>query len=84
MNTRLRVIYIDAKGNPGIAETGRLWAGQTKSVKVPTDATRIKIIIEKDLFFETWRVAYEGTLTTSNQCIRIVGVTFSSKIHSCS
>jgi len=83
MNTRLRVLYTDANGSPSIAETGRLWAGQTKSVTLPSDAKKIKIIVEKDIFFENWRVAYQGTLTNGNQCIRIVGVTLISRIHSC-
>ncbi|CAF1547234.1 unnamed protein product [Rotaria sordida] len=83
MNTRLRVLYTDANGIPGLAETGRLWGGQTKSVILPDDAKNINIIIEKDIFFENWRVAYKGTLTNGNQCIRIVGVTLFSKIHPC-
>lgn len=83
MNTRLRVLYTDAKGNPAIAETGRLWSGQTKSVKIPAGAQHITIIVEKDIFFESWRVAYKGSLSNSNQCIRIVGVTLISKIHPC-
>lgn len=83
MNTRLRVLYTDANGSPSIAETGRLWAGQTKSVTLPAGSKNIKIIVEKDIFFESWRVAYEGTLTNGNECIRIVGVTLFSKIHSC-
>ncbi|CAF5184272.1 unnamed protein product, partial [Rotaria magnacalcarata] len=81
MNTRLRVLYTDAQGTPAIAETGRLWVGQTKSVKLPVDAKNINIIVEKDLFFENWHVAYKGTLTNENECIRIVGVTLFSKIH---
>ncbi|CAF4935640.1 unnamed protein product [Rotaria magnacalcarata] len=83
MNTRLRVLYTDAQGTPAIAETGRLWVGQTKSVKLPVDAKNINIIVEKDLFFENWHVAYKGTLTNENECIRIVGVTLFSKIHPC-
>ncbi|CAF0970711.1 unnamed protein product [Adineta ricciae] len=83
MNTRLRVLYTDKDGRPAIAETGRLWAGQTKSVQLPAGATNINIIVEKDIFFETWRQAYKGTLTNGNQCIRIVGVTLFSKIHPC-
>ncbi|CAF1252847.1 unnamed protein product [Adineta steineri] len=83
MNTRLRVLYTDANGTPAIAETGRLWTGQTKSVKLPVGSKNINIIVEKDLFFETWRVAYKGTLTNENQCVRIVGVTLFSKIHPC-
>jgi hypothetical protein len=83
MNTRLRVLYTDANGNPGIAETGRLWVGQTKSVKLPAGAKNINILVEKDIFFENWHEAYKGTLTTDNQCIRIVGVTLISKIHPC-
>ena len=83
MNTRLRVLYSDAACNPFLLETGRLFVGQSKSVTVPADAKNIKIIVEKDLIFETWRVAYTGTLSNGNQCIRIVGVTFSSKIHPC-
>jgi hypothetical protein len=83
MNTRLRVLYTDANGNPSMAETGRLWAGQTKSVKLPFGAKNINVFVEKDLFFEHWRVAYKGTLTNENQCIRIIGVTLFSKIHSC-
>ncbi|CAF1160345.1 unnamed protein product [Adineta ricciae] len=83
MNTRLRVLYTDKDGKPAIAETGRLWSGQTKSVQLPAGATNINIIVEKDLFFETWREAYKGTLTNGNQCIRIVGVTLFSKIHPC-
>ncbi len=83
MNTRLRVLYTDANGSPSIIETGRLWAGQTKSVTLPFGAKNIKIIVEKDIFFENWRVAYEGALTNENECIRIVGVTLFSKIHSC-
>lgn len=83
MNTRLRVLYTDASGNPLIAETGRLVAGQTKSVTLPTGAQHIKVVVEKDLFLEHWRVAYNGTLTNGNQCIRIVGVTLFSKIHPC-
>lgn len=83
MNTRLRVLYTDADGNPGIVETGRLWGGQTKSLKVPAGAKNINVIVEKDLFLETWRIAYKGTLTNENQCIRITGVTLFSKIHSC-
>jgi hypothetical protein len=83
MNTRLRVLYTDENGNPSIAETGRLWAGQKKSVQLPLNAKNINIIVEKDIFFENWRVAYKGTLTTNNQCIRIVGVTLFSKIHPC-
>lgn len=83
MNTRLRVLYTDANGNPGLAESGRLWGGQTKSVRLPAGAQHVKIIVEKDLFFETWRVAYEETLTKTNHCIRIVGVTLISRIHSC-
>lgn len=83
MNTRLRVLYTDKDGRPAIAETGRLWASQTKSVHLPAGATNINIIVEKDLFFETWREAYRGTLTNGNQCLRIVGVTLISKIHPC-
>ncbi|CAF4840471.1 unnamed protein product [Rotaria sp. Silwood1] len=83
MNTRLRVLYSDANGNPAIAETGRLWGGQTKSVTLPADAKNINIIVEKDIFFENWRVVYKGTLTDRNQCIRIVGVTLFSKVHPC-
>lgn len=83
MNTRLRVLYIDGDGNPGIAETGRLWLGQTKSVKLPPNAKSIYIIVEKDLFFENWHTAYKGALTNGNECIRIVGVTLFSKIHPC-
>ncbi|UJR14112.1 hypothetical protein I4U23_001108 [Adineta vaga] len=83
MNTRLRVLYTDKDGRPAIAETGRLWTGQTKSVQLLVGATNINVIVEKDLFFETWREAYKGTLTNSNQCIRIVGVTLFSKIHPC-
>ena len=83
MNTRLRVLYTDSNGNPAIAETGRLWAGQTKSITLPADAEHITIVVEKDIFFESWRVAYKGPLTNGNQCIRIVGVTFISKIHPC-
>jgi hypothetical protein len=83
MNTRLRVLYTDANGTPAIAETGRLWGGQTKSVKLPLGAKNINIIVEKDMFFETWRVAYKGTLTNGNECLRIIGVTLISRIHSC-
>jgi len=83
MNTRLRVIYTDANGKPAMVETGRLWAGQTKSVKLPLGAQNINVIVEKDLFFESWRLAYKGTLTDEKQCIRITGVTLFSKIHSC-
>jgi hypothetical protein len=83
MNTRLRVLYVDANGTPAIAETGRLWGGQTKSVTLPSGAQSINIIVEKDLFFENWHVAYKGTLTTENQCIRIVGVTLISRIQPC-
>jgi hypothetical protein len=83
MNTRLRVLYTDTNGIPSIVESGRLWGGQTKSVTLPSNAQNIKIIVEKDIFFEHWRVAYEGTLTNGDQCLRIVGVTLISKIHSC-
>ena len=83
MNTRLRVLYTDAACNPFLLETGRLFVGQSKSVTVPADAKSIKIIVEKDLILETWRVAYNGTLTSGDRCIRIVGVTFASKIHPC-
>lgn len=83
MNTRLRVLYTDANGNPVIAESGRLMAGQQKTITVPANAHHVKIFVEKDLFFEHWRVAYEGTMTDGNQCIRIVGVTFFSRIHQC-
>lgn len=83
MNTRLRVLYTDSNGNPAIAETGRLWAGQTKSIKLPAGAQHITVIVEKDIFMESWRVAYRGSLTNTNQCIRIVGVTLISKIHPC-
>jgi len=83
MNTRLRVIYNDANGTPGVAESGRLWGGQTKSVKLPIGATNIYIIVEKDLFFENWRIAYNSTLTNENHCLRITGATFKSKVHSC-
>ena len=83
MNTRLRVLYTDENCSPFLAETGSLWAFQTKSVTLPTNAKNIKIIVQKDLFAETWRVAYNGTLSEVNKCIRITGVTFSSKIKPC-
>jgi hypothetical protein len=85
MNTRLRVLYTDANNSPFIAETGTLWALQTKSVTLPASAKNIKIIVEKDLFSGNWRVAYNGTLpaNASSQCLRITGVTVSSRIKSC-
>ena len=83
MNTRLRVLFTDANGNPSILESGRLLLGQTKSVHLPANVQHVRILIEKDIFFEHWRVAYNGTLTSGNQCLRIVGVTFHSKIRSC-
>ncbi len=84
MNTRLRVLYTDANCNPFIAETGRIMILQTKSVILPSYAQNVKIIAEKDLFAENWRVAYNGSLVGVSQCIRITGVTFRSKIKPCS
>lgn len=83
MNTRLRVLYTDDKCSPFLAESGLLWVLQTKSVTLPSNARNVKIIVEKDLFAENWRVAYNGTLSDVNKCIRITGVTFSSKIQPC-
>ena len=81
MNTRLRVLYTDANGNPGIGETGRVWGWQTKSVRLPAGAQHVRVIVEKDIFFESWRVVYDKPLEKPNQCIRITGVTFRSRIH---
>lgn len=83
MNTRLRVLFTDSTGNPSILETGRVLLGQSKSVTLPTNAQHVRIIVEKDMFFEHWRLAYNGTLSNGNQCLRITGVTFRSKIHPC-
>jgi hypothetical protein len=83
VNTRLRVLYIDASNNPFLAETGRLFAGQTKSVVLPFDAEHVRIVVEKDIFFETWRVVYNGTLDVGDRCLRIVGITLYTKIHAC-
>lgn len=83
MNTRLRVLYTDDKCEPFLAESGLLMTLQTKSVRLPINAQHVKIIVEKDLFAEKWRVAYNGTLNNLSECIRITGATFSSKIEPC-
>lgn len=83
MNTRLRVLYTDENSVPFLAESGLLWVGQTKSVTLPIGAKNIKIIVQKDLFAENWRVAYSGTLDGVSKCIRITGVTLHSTIKPC-
>ena len=83
MNTRLRVLYTDENCSPFLAESGLLWFLQSKSVTLPTNARNVKIIVEKDLFAENWRVAYNGTLSDVNKCIRITGTTFSSTVKPC-
>jgi len=83
MNTRLRVLYTDNKCSPYLAESGLLMTSQTKSVTLPSNAQNIKIIVEKDVFAENWRVAYTGTVTGATTCIRIIGSTFASKIKPC-
>lgn len=83
MNTRLRVLFTDDNCSPFLAESETLWAFQTKSVQLPTSAKNVKIIVEKDLIAGTWRVAYNGTLSDVNKCIRITGTTLSSTTKAC-
>lgn len=83
MNIRMRVLYVDTNGKPALGETGRLMAGQTRSVTLPIDSKQIQIIVEKDIFFENWRIIYQGTVKNSTECIRVTGVTFASRVHHC-
>ncbi len=83
MNTRLRVLYTDENCTPFLAESGLLMTSQTKSVTLPNNAQHIKILVEKDMFAEHWRLAYNGTVTGASKCIRITGVTVSSPIKPC-
>ena len=84
MTTRLRVLYTDPQCNPHLVESDTLWAFQTKSVQLPVDADHIKVIVEKDLIFGTWRTVLEKKLDTpSNQCLRITGTVFSSTVKKC-
>jgi hypothetical protein len=83
MNTRLRVLYTDPSCVPFLVESATLWAFQTKSVTLPADAGHVKVIVQKDLIFGTWRTVYNTTLTTPNQCVRITGTVFSSTVRKC-
>jgi len=83
MNIRLRVFYTDANCIPDMAESGLLWAGQTKSVTLPGDSKNMRVTVQKDIFVNMWRSAYSANFTGTSLCIKITGVTLSSTAKQC-
>lgn len=85
MSVRLRVLYTDENDIPFLLETGRLFTTKTKSVSVPSSAKHVTIIVDKEVFIDTWHNAYQGLLDSNlvDPCIRIIGTTFKSKVKLC-
>ncbi|CAF3418319.1 unnamed protein product [Rotaria sp. Silwood2] len=83
MNTRLRALYTDSLCQPYLVESDTLWTHQTKSVSLPLTARNIKVVVQKDIVFGNWRDAYTFSMNTTKLCLRITGVTLSSKIQPC-
>ncbi|CAF4141657.1 unnamed protein product [Rotaria sordida] len=84
MNTRLRVLYTDPACQPYLVETRSIMTHQTKSVVIPSNSRNIKVTVQKDMIASNWRDV--GTVSMNNAtslCLRVVGVTVSSKLRPC-
>ncbi|CAF4801023.1 unnamed protein product, partial [Rotaria sp. Silwood2] len=83
MNTRLRVLYSDPQCQAHLIEGDTLMTHQTDSITVPPNARNIQVTVQKDIFANNWRDVHTVSMNSSKLCLRILGVTASSKIHPC-
>ncbi|CAF4516813.1 unnamed protein product, partial [Rotaria sp. Silwood1] len=83
MDTRLSVLYTDPQCQPYLVQSDTLLTHQTKSVTLPSNAQNIKVTVQKDMFANNWRDAHTFSMNGTRLCVRIVGVTVSSKLRPC-